>query len=617
MKFVCDSCNAKYQIGDDKVAGKTLRMKCRRCGHMIQVAATVTESSVSQKPPQDPSVGTRQSALEPSFPNADMGNEDGATVVKPSPLFLLEAGGLGGVPPSTPPPGGIPRPGPSVAGTSQPFRGGPRIVPPARPSMRSSVAPAAPGTPGAASPRPQSIPGTQPVPGTQSMPGTQTQSAPGLYGGFARAVNAPNKAADAPAVPTEDWYVGVNGVPLGPVRLAVLRDKAAQGQVDGESLVWREGFDEWQPAKTFPGLMAIIDEARQTRASRTNLPAVTAPTPHAAAPQPEPSIPFNLVNARGSIGDAVPNGGSSSEQSSSGKAAAIGGAAVVVGSGFDPFAAPKPADPVAQTASTSSSNNGAAAAGGWGEPAGSPSGFGLSTTGASATDTSFEPPKKKGSHPAVWAFVAMAAAFGGVAAWAIFLRKPNVVYMPGESTTVAAQPGQNVPLPSTAGNTTATASSSAVLEPQVDASGKPVINSGGGGPRPSASVSKTGEYVAPIDNGGPTVTGPSTSEPPPSDGPLTSGQVSGVVSSNTARVRKRCWDAASSGRSSDAPSSVKVTADITIAPSGSVSSVKVSGGNEKYYPGLVSCVQSTISGWKFPTAGESSTVKVPFSFAAQ
>lgn len=628
MKFVCDSCNAKYQIGDDKVAGKTLRMKCRRCGHMIQVAATVTESSVSQKPPQDPSVGVHQSALEP-FPNGDMGNEDGATVVKPSPLFLLEAGGLGGVPPSTPPPGGIPRPGPSVAGTSQPFRGGPRIVPPARPSMRSSVAPAAPGTPGAATaPRGQSMPGVQSpgTPGVQSMPGTQTQSAPGLYGGFARAVNAPNKAADAPAVPTEDWYVGVNGVPLGPVRLAVLRDKAAQGQVDGESLVWREGFDEWQPAKTFPGLLAMIEEARQTRASRTNLPAVTAPTPHAAAPQPEPSIPFNLVNARGSTTDVAPggspdHGGASNGASNNGPSnngASNNGASnnggIVVGSGFDPFA-PRPAEAAAPGPSQGSSN--ASGAGTWGEQAAGPVGFGLTTTGASAADTNLEPPKKKGIHPAVWAFVAMAAAFGGVAAWAIFLRKPNVVYVPGETTTVAGQgPGQNVPLPSTGATSTTTAASSAVVEPQVDASGKPVLNSGGG-PRPSASISKTGEYVAPIDNGGPTVVGPSTSEPPPSDGPLTSGQISGVVSSNTARVRKRCWDAASSGRSADAPSTVKVTADISIAPSGSVSSVKVSGGNEKYYPGLVSCVQSTISAWKFPTAGESSTVKVPFSFAAQ
>lgn len=43
MKFICDNCKAKYQIGDEKVAGKMVRMQCRRCGHLIQVSASVTD----------------------------------------------------------------------------------------------------------------------------------------------------------------------------------------------------------------------------------------------------------------------------------------------------------------------------------------------------------------------------------------------------------------------------------------------------------------------------------------------------------------------------------------------------------------------------------------------
>ena len=35
MKFLCGNCKAKYQIADVKIAGRTLRMKCRRCGHDI------------------------------------------------------------------------------------------------------------------------------------------------------------------------------------------------------------------------------------------------------------------------------------------------------------------------------------------------------------------------------------------------------------------------------------------------------------------------------------------------------------------------------------------------------------------------------------------------------
>ena len=44
MKFVCDNCQAKYQIGDDKVAGKTVRMKCRKCGYNIKVTCPAPRS---------------------------------------------------------------------------------------------------------------------------------------------------------------------------------------------------------------------------------------------------------------------------------------------------------------------------------------------------------------------------------------------------------------------------------------------------------------------------------------------------------------------------------------------------------------------------------------------
>jgi predicted Zn finger-like uncharacterized protein len=54
VKFLCDQCKAKYQISDDKVAGKTVRMKCRKCGHMIEVRAAVTETSVAAGVPSEP-----------------------------------------------------------------------------------------------------------------------------------------------------------------------------------------------------------------------------------------------------------------------------------------------------------------------------------------------------------------------------------------------------------------------------------------------------------------------------------------------------------------------------------------------------------------------------------
>ena len=53
MKFLCENCKAKYQIADDKVAGRTVRMKCRKCNHMIEVEASVTETSVAATNPTE------------------------------------------------------------------------------------------------------------------------------------------------------------------------------------------------------------------------------------------------------------------------------------------------------------------------------------------------------------------------------------------------------------------------------------------------------------------------------------------------------------------------------------------------------------------------------------
>lgn len=666
MKFVCDSCKAKYQIGDDKVAGKTLRMKCRRCGHMIQVAATVTESSVSQKLPTEPAAGS--AAVEPRHPTPPPGHldpgpleggerEEGATVVRPSPLFLFQNDKKPGAPAAPP------APTPSVTGLPRP--GGPRIVPPARPSLRSSPPGAMPNA---------SMPGA-PMPGAAAAPGAHSPSAPGLYGGFARAVAAPPTQSADPPLPTEDWYVGVGGVPLGPVRLTMLRDKAAQNQVDADSLVWREGFDEWQPVKSFPALLALVEEARQTRMSRTSLPAVTpppsavspasalartpaapgvpnarpggalpviaaSPAPAIVIPDAAPSLPFDLVRQTPAPGTQDPR----SPASSLGVVAAqsspkpevvsdpfapptVASAAEVIGDPFNPRASQlgrngagplNVGGPAAGAAANGSATNGAANGG---------FGYGLTTTvgvtkpndAPPVTPISVPPPApaKKGLSPAIVAFIAMAAAFGGVAAWALFFRNPKVVYMPAEGgapTTQQPVVGGAVPPPPTNGTSTATEPAASSVASGAAVAGNPT----GGGLRPTGTV-KPGETAAPFDTsgfntGGP---GPAPTETSAGGGPLTEGQISGVVSSNTARVRRKCWDQAVAGRSADAPSSVKVTAKLKIAPSGSVSSASASGGNEKFYPGLTSCVQSTVQGWKFPSSDNGGEVVVPFSFNAQ
>ena len=66
MKFLCDNCKAKYQIGDEKVAGKTVRMKCRRCGHLRFIGQLEghRELGVAAVPRRVPAAATEIAAFE-------------------------------------------------------------------------------------------------------------------------------------------------------------------------------------------------------------------------------------------------------------------------------------------------------------------------------------------------------------------------------------------------------------------------------------------------------------------------------------------------------------------------------------------------------------------------
>lgn len=50
MKFLCPNCKAKYQIADEKVAGRTLRMDCRRCGNNITIRADMAIDDAEDAP---------------------------------------------------------------------------------------------------------------------------------------------------------------------------------------------------------------------------------------------------------------------------------------------------------------------------------------------------------------------------------------------------------------------------------------------------------------------------------------------------------------------------------------------------------------------------------------
>ena len=92
MKFVCDRCQTKYSIADEKVRGKILKVRCKSCANII----TVREESAATRRPSAPAA-----ALGGSGAHAPTGSAPRPTVVSPP---LAEAGGRAPARPPTPSP---------------------------------------------------------------------------------------------------------------------------------------------------------------------------------------------------------------------------------------------------------------------------------------------------------------------------------------------------------------------------------------------------------------------------------------------------------------------------------------------------------------------------------
>lgn len=572
MKFLCPSCKAKYQISDDKVAGRSVRMKCRKCGHMISISKAVTEGSVSRKLD-----GLSSRPPPPSRPSGAW-REPGATPAPPK-----------GAP--RPPPRG-PSPRPPTARAAPPPRPGsspsvsrpnePRIAPGhsaaqvARLSQPTVVAepPAALRRAGAGA----ATPGASDFNAFDDDERTVVASVGGLASAFTQAVTAPEAAPlSTLSTPADEWYVGINGVPVGPIRLSELRSKASTGSITLDSLVWRDGFEEWIALRTFPELVAIVEEGLSSaRASLTPLSPQISPQPTAAAaaalsaPTPSPAQPgvydpFSMPGDVGRIGD--------------------------------PFAASAASAP---------------AAGAFAPPADRP---------PVEIDESVVP-KRSATPIAAWLAVAAALIAGLGIGFVLFYKnrpaEPVIKYV--EVPAKGAASGAAAPAAGNEGPS------------ETPAEGEDAGAKAAAGGKAVAGGPKTGPVATGKTENGKPLTGlaglAGLQGPGPSSGPGSSGgtkassdgldadAIQKTVGRYTGSVKRSCWQPALDTRAKDAPSSARVNVTINVAPSGSVTGVSTSG-DPKGYRGLAGCIASRVRGWQFPPSGGPTTVNVPFVFAAQ
>ncbi len=564
MKFLCENCKAKYQIRDEKVAGRTVRMKCRKCGHMIEVEASVTETSVA---------GARMPPEDGRFGGASTGVSGSQGAVRAAAA-------------------GLPPPRPPVAPP-------PHWSPPHGPPGRTSALPPPPGPP----PR-QGMPRAAPRPGA----GT------GLAGAFSKSVTVPNENPSAVSAAmavlsssssSEEWYVGINGVPVGPVRLSELRRKAATGAITEESLVWREGFEEWLPLRTFPELVAMLKDAGTGRASLTPAPPTVGPHP-SNRPAPPPGRAGTPLGTPGPRQAPAPRGALAPAARSNVVALASRRATAekIDGLGEPDYAdvdfqtqTPPPAVPMPEPLFP---------------PTASAAPVPSDTTHHSVLGTRLAESRR--AHPAAWLVVGLVGMFLGVAAMVFLLPKANS--KPAVQIVSVMIPAPAAPTASGDNEGMTTIGQIEVSAPV--ATGK----TSSGGSKSAKAPDQAGGTPAPLSTGLTGLTGLVGGPAGPSGGPSKAGgggqlaavDVERVVQTHRAFVKRQCWETALAARPPNAPSTARVVVTMNVAPDGRVQSVNATGGDG--YPGLSTCVQGNVKSWTFPPS-DGSTVTVPFVFAAQ
>lgn len=549
MKFLCDSCKAKYQIADEKVAGKTVRMKCRKCGHQIEVRAAVTETSVASAPPRPPA--------SPSAPRPPMksGLATSLSAAKPRAPSAAPGGALAG-------------------------------------AFKSNVHDA-----------PASAPGDRP-------------------------------SASIELSVTDEWYVAINGVPVGPVRISELRRKAAGGAVTEESLCWQEGLEEWRPIRSIPELAALVREAAE--GNRPSLiatppePSVapraptvpSAPRPPAASAAPPPAPPAAPRPPATSRSNVVPLRPAASapaiDELPLTTAPMTGGAApaAALAPSFAPappapmFSAPPASAPRPDPFAPAADPFAAAATDPFAAPAPAPLAAPFAERASMASVAAAPPyaPQKKGVPLWFWPILVLALGFGGGIAFIVFrppqAPAPVVIQVPAPAPTpTVATKDDDVPPP--------TASADPSAPTSAEAKGKPVAVAAKGATAKTADVpEKKGLDLGNLvpNGGGPNV-GPNTSPGAGSGGGLDQAGVERVVAVHRNGVKRTCWERGGS----DQKSSVNVTVTANVAPNGSVSSTSSSGDD----PVVAKCIENQVKTWQFPAPGASTTINIPFKFVRQ
>jgi predicted Zn finger-like uncharacterized protein len=549
MKFLCGNCKAKYQIADEKISGRTLRMKCRRCQHDIIIRGQ------------------------------EEGQAEGQARIAP-------AAAMGG-------------------------------------AARSPQAP-----------RPQAPAKRAPAP------------ASALGADFRRSVGGPSPKRPpppAPPAPVELWHVAINDVPVGPIRREEVEKKIQTGAVNGESLCWREGFDDWRPLKDVAELASLLRKQRppspsrrppvgrgigqRRQESRPRIRPSQRPGPDSrpqAAAAPDNVVPIGGRHGGSASVDLEDYDEEATRVSDSQWDGGDAGPTVPEPGGF---ALPKAAATLSAVPRATGPEPDPLADMFGGPQQVSPAGAGAVGVSVDVPLTSTPPSRRKRVIPiGAWIAIAAAGAFGVTLAVFVgtnLLKEPEPIAenTVGPTTETSAEP--DLVLDDELGPEVAESEDAGALDVEDEATPtgngtRPRVAAMTGGTQPNNAATRnlTAEQRALLERmggAGSAAANIDTSETSATTmraagGQLTAEQMRSTVNANK-RSAQRCYELAIRGAGE--PPTIRLDVSLTVAASGRVSNVNVSGND---FGGLKACIQSNVTRWRFPASGGSTPLQFPLVF---
>src|SRR5262245_7955558 len=85
MKFVCDKCNTKYSIADERVHGRVLKIRCKTCDNIVTV-----------REPHAPAPAPAPAPVQSKHPSFGFDQGEDRTVVSSGPMPGTDSPLLGG-----------------------------------------------------------------------------------------------------------------------------------------------------------------------------------------------------------------------------------------------------------------------------------------------------------------------------------------------------------------------------------------------------------------------------------------------------------------------------------------------------------------------------------------